>query len=156
MRQNTKFLHSFYIFVLLLIALGFLTQITEAQKKVTSPEEFFGFKLGSDRKMARWDTIVDYYKLLEQESGKIEVINTGPSTMGHPFLVVIISSKENLTNLDRLREINSRLSDPRGIAETEIKNLIAEGKAVMCQSMSLHATEIGGTQMAPELTYDLL
>ena len=34
--------------------------------------------------------------------------------------------------------------------------LVAEGKAVVCQSMSLHATEIGGTQMAPELVYDLL
>ncbi len=31
-----------------------------------------------------------------------------------------------------------------------------EGKAVVVQSMSMHATEIGGTQMAPELAYDLL
>ncbi len=31
-----------------------------------------------------------------------------------------------------------------------------EGKAVIVQSMSMHATEIGGTQMAPELAYDLL
>jgi hypothetical protein len=156
MRQNTKFLQSLHLFVLLLVALGFITQTVEAQKKVTSPEEFFGFKLGSDRKMARWDKIVDYYALLEKESGEIKVINMGPSTMGHPFLVVIISSEENLANLDRLQKINSMLSDPRGIAEAEIKKLVAEGKAVICQSMSLHATEIGGTQMAPELTFDLL
>jgi len=156
MRHCFKFLYCLQIFVLLLVALGFLTQTVKAQNEVMSPKEFFGFKLGSDRKIARWDKIVDYYKLLEQESRKIKVINMGPSTMGHPFLVVIISSEENLDNLDRLQEINASLSDPRGIAEAEIKNLIAEGKAVMCQSMSLHATEIGGTQMAPELTYDLL
>ena len=31
-----------------------------------------------------------------------------------------------------------------------------EGKAIVVQSMSMHATEVGGTQMAPELAYDLL
>jgi hypothetical protein len=94
--------------------------------------------------------------VLERESSKIKVIDMGPSTMGHPFLLVIISSEENLANLDRLKQVNAKLSDPRGVAEEEIKKLIKEGKAVICQSMSLHATEIGGTQMAPELTYDLL
>ncbi|GAF97447.1 unnamed protein product, partial [marine sediment metagenome] len=74
----------------------------------------------------------------------------------HPFLLVIISSPENLANLDRLREVNARISNPRGIPENEIKKLVREGKAVICQSMSLHATEIGGTQMTPELTYDLI
>ena len=51
--------------------------------------------------------------------------------------------------------MNAKISDPRGLAEAEVKKLVAEGRAVVCQSMSLHATEIGGTQMAPELAYDL-
>jgi len=141
---------------MVVIALVFLAQITIAQKKITSPQEFFGFELGSDRKIARWDKIVDYFKALEKETTKLKVINMGPSTMGHPFLLVIISSPENLANLERLREVNAKISDPRGIPETEIKKLVTEGKAVICQSMSLHATEIGGTQMTPELTYDLI
>ncbi|MCK4645751.1 MAG: peptidase M14 family protein [Candidatus Aminicenantes bacterium] len=156
MRQNTKFLRTLYMLALVILVLGFTTQIAQAQKKVTSPKEFFGFELGSDRKIARWDKIIDYYSLLEKESGKLKVINMGPSTMGNPFLLVIISSPENLANLDRLQEVNAKISDPRGIAETEIKKLVKEGKAVICQSMSLHATEIGGTQMAPELSFDLV
>jgi len=156
MRQNAKFLRTIQIFTVVFLVLGLWTQLAEAQKKIKSPEEYFGFQLGSDRKIARWDKIVDYYKLLEKESDKIKVINMGPSTMGNPFLVVIISSPENLANLNRLQEVNAKLSDPRGIPEAEIKKLVKEGKAVMCQSMSLHATEIGGTQMAPELTYDLV
>ncbi len=156
MRQNAKFLRTLQKLSLVLVILVFITQIGQAQRKVTPPEEFFGFQLGSDRKIARWDKIVDYFNLLEEESSKIKVIDMGPSTMGNPFLVVIISSEENLGNLDRLQEVNAKISDPRGIEEAEIKNLVNEGKAVMCQSMSLHATEIGGTQMAPELTYDLL
>ena len=156
MRQNTKFLHIIHRLALVLLVLGFWTQIAGAQKKVTSPKEFFGFELGSDRKIARWDKIVDYYMLLEKESDKIKVLNMGPSTMGNPFLVVIISSQQNLANLERLQAVNRKICDPRGIPEAEIKKLVSEGKAVICQSMSLHATEIGGAQMAPELTYDLV
>jgi len=128
-----------------------------AQAPLTSPEKFFGFQLGSDRKVARWDRIVEYYKLLERESeGRLKVVNMGPSTMGNPFLLVIVSSADNLARLDRLREVNRKLSDPRGLSEAEAGRLAAEGKAVICQSMSLHASEIGGVQMAPELAHDLL
>jgi hypothetical protein len=156
MRQKTKLFNTLLVPALVFAALGIMAQTAGAQKMITSPEEFFGFELGSDRKMARWDKIVDYFELLENESGKIKVIDMGPSTMGNPFLVVIISSQENLSNLDRLQKVNATLSDPRGIPEGEIKMLVEEGRAVICQSMSLHATEIGGTQMAPELTFDLL
>ncbi len=106
--------------------------------------------------MARWDKIVEYFYRLEKESDKIKVIEMGKSTEGHPFLVTIISSPDNLANLERLREINGKIADPRGLSEDAVKALISEGKSVVCQSMSLHASEIGGTQMAPELAYDLL
>ena len=128
-----------------------------AQGRVTSPETFFGFQLGSDRKIARWDKIVDYYRQLEKQGGgRIKVVDMGPTTMGNPFLLVVISSPDNIGSLERLREVNAKLSNPRGLAEEAVKKLVAEGKAVVCQSMSLHASEIGGTQMAPELAYDLL
>jgi hypothetical protein len=131
--------------------------ISSAHGQITSPEKSFGFQLGSDRKIARWDKIVEYFQLLEKEGGgKLKVVNMGPSTMGHPFLLVIISSPENMARLERLREVNARISDPRGLTEQAVKNLIREGRAVVCQTMSLHATEIGGIQMAPELAYDLL
>ncbi len=134
-----------------------LSRTAEAQSRITSPEKFFGFKLGSDRHIARWDRIVEYYKLLEKEGGgKIKVVNMGPTTMGNPFLLATISSPNNMAKLERLRGVNLKISDPRGLTEQEIAKLIGEGRAVICQSMSLHATEIGGTQMAPELAYDLL
>jgi len=140
-----------------LLTLVLITSLAQAQSRITSPEKFFGFQLGSDRKMARWDKIVEYCALLEKEGGgKLKVVNMGPSTMGNPFLLVIISSPNNMGRLERLREVNARISDPRGLTEQEARKLIGEGKAVICQSMSLHATEIGGTQMAPELAYDLV
>jgi hypothetical protein len=124
--------------------------------QLDSPEEFFRFQMGSDRKIAHWDRIVDYFYMLQEWSDKIRVEDMGPSTDGRPFLQVTISSPENLGRLEELREINLKISDPRGLSEDEVKGLLSEGKAIICQSMSLHASEIGGTQMAPELAYDLL
>lgn len=147
-------------FLLFLISLGLAFNLASpslnAQTKITSPEAYFGYQLGSDRKIAHWDEIVAYFSLLEQQSQKIKVINMGPTTLGQPFLLVIISSPENLVNLEKIKAINKKISDPRQIPEEEIRQLVREGKAIICQSMSLHATEIGGTQMAPELAYDLI
>ena len=123
-------------------------------QQITSPESFFGFQLGSDREMARWNQIVDYFRLLQEQSDKIQVIDMGPSTEGHPFLFAIISSPENLANLARLRAVNAQIKDPRGISEEVINALVSEGKAIILQSMGLHATEIGSTQMVSELAYD--
>jgi len=123
---------------------------------ITSPEEFFGFKMGSDRKIARWDEIVEYFTLFEEQSEKTKVFNLGPSTEGNPFILVIISSIGNISNLNRIREDNLRLNDPSKTSDMELEKILSRGKTIVCQSMSLHATEIGGTQMAPELAYDLI
>jgi len=145
------------IIILLLISLGMSSYtLASAQVTITSPKDFFGFTPGADRKLARWDRMVDYFYQLDKESEKIKVINMGPSTMGNPFLVLIISSPENLADLDRLQKINQTISDPRNVPEAKINKYIDEGKAVICQSMGLHATEVAGTQMTPEFTYDLL
>ena len=112
--------------------------------------------MGADRQLARWDKIVEYFYEVEKQSDRIKVINMGPSAEGHPFLVLIISSPENLDNLDQLQLINKKISNPRGVSEDELKSYVKEGKAIIFQSMSLHASEVGGTQMTPELTYDLL
>ncbi|HMC58499.1 MAG TPA: M14 family metallopeptidase, partial [Candidatus Solibacter sp.] len=126
-------------------------------QEITTPEKFFGFQLGADKKMARWDKIVDYYAVLEKQSaGRMKVVNMGPTSMGNPFLMVLITAPANMARLDRLRQVNSRLSDPRGLSEAQAHALVDEGKAVIVQSISMHATEIGGAQMAPELAYDLL
>ena len=145
----------FLLSVLVIAAPGHATP-GASQDDVTSPEEFFGFQLGSDRNLARWDQIVEYFELLENESDEIDVIDLGPSTEGNPFLLVIITSAANMADLESIRQINHQITDPRGIPVERIKELVGEGKVVISQSMSLHATEVGGTQMAPELAYDLI
>ncbi|HSL24156.1 MAG TPA: M14 metallopeptidase family protein, partial [Vicinamibacterales bacterium] len=139
----------------LLLVLVTFASSPVAQTQVTPPEKFFGHQLGADRKLARWDRIVEYFRELEKQSDRLQVVDMGRSTMGNPFLLVFISSPANLARLEQYRQMNAKLSDPRGVPEAEIRKVVAEGKAVIIQSMSLHATEVGGSQMAPELAYDL-
>ena len=135
---------------LVFAAAGTTRHGTQAQARITSPETFFGFQMGADRKLVRWDKAVEYYKLLEKESGgKLKVVDMGPTEMGNPFLLVVITSPANQARLEELRQMNLRLSDPRGVPEAEIRRIVAEGKAVICQTMSMHASEVGGINMAP-------
>ena len=125
-------------------------------KNLTCPVDFFNHELGADCKIARWDKIVEYFYKLQEESDKIKVIDMGPSTEGNPFLAVYITAPQNLKKLEYYREISKKIANPNAIVNEDINDLIKQGKAVIVQSMSLHASEIGGTQMAPQLAYELL
>jgi hypothetical protein len=123
---------------------------------VPSPEEFFGFRMGADRQLARWDKLVEYYELLGQASDRLEVVNMGPTTLGNPFLALYFSSPANLTRLDDLKRMNATLSDPRGASMAEVDDAIDNGRAVIVQSMCLHSTEVAAGQTAAELAYDMV
>jgi hypothetical protein len=140
----------------ILLALAFALPNAGQAQQIPSPEEFFGFQMGADRQLARWDKLVEYYELLGEQSPRLEVVHMGPTTWGNPFLALFISSPENLSQLDELRQLNATLSDPRGATEAEIDRAVANGRAVVVQSMGLHSTEVGASQMAAELTYDMV
>ena len=149
-----------FVLILLVLTLGLsgmAVQPPEAQgQEIPSPESFFGFQMGADRKLARWDKLVEYYNLLGEQSPRLQVVDMGPSTLDNPFLVLFISSPENLANLEALRQINATLSDPRGVAQAEIDRAVAEGKAVVVPSFGLHSSEVAASQTAAELTYDMV
>ena len=139
--MQPRLLPGLAVSLLLVLAVGCtsLTPKLVAQSEVTSPEMFFGHAMGADHKLARWDKMIEYFKLLDQESDRLEVIDMGPSTEGARFLMVMISSPENLARAERLAEISRTLADPRGVPESEIESMIAEGKAVVVQSLGLHS-----------------
>ncbi len=123
---------------------------------IISPEEFYGFKPGTDRKLIRWERVVDYFYKLDGSSDMIKVVEEGKSTEGHPILLSYISSPENLKNLDRIRADSWSISHPEDLNEKEVERIIAEGKTVVVMTMSIHASEVGGTQGASDLAYRLI
>ena len=142
-------------FLTLLVPFLFFSTQSFAQN-LPSPEEFYGHEMGADRQLVRWDKMVEYYNLLGESSDRMEVVNMGPSTLDNPFLVLYISSPENLTNLEQLKRLNATLSDPREASQSAIEDAIDNGKVVFVQSFGLHSSEVAGAQTANELVYDML
>ncbi|MFP3952043.1 MAG: M14 family zinc carboxypeptidase [Candidatus Bathyarchaeia archaeon] len=121
---------------------------------IPTPSEFFNHQMGAERRLARWDRIVEYFWELDSHPC-IDVVDLGESTEGNPFLLALISSPENLERSKEYREMSYRIAHPEGLTEEEVEEIIEKGRSVVCMTMSIHATEVGGTQMAPELAYDL-
>src|SRR5262245_57173275 len=132
-------------FPLLLLALA-----TAARAAAPPPSEFLGFTLGADRKLADYRQIVAYLKALDAASPRVELQSLGPTTLGEDMVMAVISSEANIRNLARIREASRRLADPRGLSERDAAALVAEGKAVVLVTCTVHATEIGASQMALE------
>src|SRR5687767_2819541 len=127
-----------------------------ARSTLPSPEQFFGFQMGADRKLANWDKLHQYYQLLSKSSDRMRLVELGKTSEGRPYLALFISSPANIAKLDHYKQINARLADPRGLSEAEGKKLAAEGRAVVIQSFALHSSEVAASQTAAEFVYDSL
>ncbi|HUS06679.1 MAG TPA: hypothetical protein VMZ52_10300, partial [Bryobacteraceae bacterium] len=77
---------------------------------VPTPREHFGFSPGEDYKLADYGQIFGYYQKLARSSDRIRLVDAGKSSEGKPMFLAILSSPENLRNLERYREINRKLA----------------------------------------------
>ncbi len=136
-------------------ALSLLLFSITLSAQVKSPQDYLGFRVGDDYKLADWQQITGYFNELGKTSNRVHVDVIGQTTLKKPFLRVTITSPENQAKLSRYEEITRRLSDPRGLAPEEAERLIGEGKSVIAITCSVHATEVSGAQMSMELAYNL-
>jgi len=128
----------------------------QAQGRITSPKEQFGFNIGDDYVLANYTQYVDYLKKLDAESDRMTVEEIGTSSEGRPIYLAIITSPENLKNLARYKEISQRLAHAEGLTEEQARSLAAEGKAVVWIDGGIHATEVLGAQQLIENLYQLV
>ncbi len=127
-----------------------------AAQTVPTPRSFFGFDIGTDRKLATWEQLSSYYARLAQASPRVTIDTLGRATRGQPFVMLTVTSPENHARLAELRDINLRLADPRRIAsDAELQSLIERGKTVVLITQNIHSTEVGSGQMAANLLYRL-
>jgi hypothetical protein len=124
-----------------------------AQSGITTPAAHFGFELTADGQFAMWDQEVAYYEKLAKESDRIDLQVLGKSTLGRPFIMLTMSSPQNLAKLDRFKEISRQMADPRGLTPQQVDALSAEGRAVVLVTLGQHSTEVASSQMGPRLVY---
>ncbi|NBB75611.1 MAG: peptidase M14, partial [Bacteroidetes bacterium] len=138
--------------IILFMLAGALLAAPETRAQVPTPEAVFGFAPGADYKLASYDQQLDYYDRLDAASDRVQVTQIGTSVMGRPMLLLFISSADNIAQLDRWKDISTRLARARA-AEDEALQLAEEGKAIIWIDGGMHATEMAHGQMTPELAY---
>jgi hypothetical protein len=121
-----------------------------------SPEQFIGFTVGADRKLARWDRIVEYMERVARESDRIRIRHLGPTTGGHPFILLEVSAPDTLRDLDRYKRLARRLYFQGGApTPAEADEIIGAGKVVVLVTAGVHGNEVGATQTSLELVHAL-
>jgi len=143
---------------LLLLALVLLARPVAAQQAVIAvptPAAHFGFRIGDDGQLATAEAIEKYFGAVAAASDRVRLIDIGSTTDGHRTPAAIVSSADNIRNLEQIRLDNQRLADPRTLDEGEARRLAATHKVVIVIGCSIHATEIGASQAAIELLHSL-
>ncbi|TSA28203.1 MAG: hypothetical protein D4R67_04330 [Bacteroidetes bacterium] len=145
-----------YVRVILCILLSLVYTTGSKGQLIQAPEDFFGFKPGSDRKLFDYEQLIDYMKLLDKGSLRLLLKEIGTSPEGRPMYIAFISSEENIRNLDSLREINQQLAMNPDLTPSQRNEMVREGKVFVLATLSMHSTEVGPSQAAPLIAYGLL
>ncbi|TVQ49447.1 MAG: hypothetical protein EA362_04530 [Saprospirales bacterium] len=150
--MNSFAIFSFFVPFLFLFA----NSLTAQEKSITPPEEFFGFQPGDDRKLFNYEEMIAYLQLLEEQSDKIQLIESGETELGRPMYLCFVSSSNNINQLEELKGINRQLALNYQLEDKERDELIKRGKAFFFMTLSMHSTEVGMSQAAPLIIYELL
>lgn len=154
-KQNRTSINLSILFLILFLP-AISPSIQIYSQTLKSPEEFLGFKVGADYKIADYETITKYFKHLSENSKKILFQNIGKTSQGRDMFMSIISSEENLANIDKYKSIIKKLSDPRKISDEEAIKLSKDGKIIVLVTCNIHSNEIASSQMSMEFAYDLV
>ena len=102
--------------------------------------------------------------MVGERSDRVNTREVGKTTDGRPFLLLEISSAETIGHLDRYKTMQRRLyfqdakpgQDPASVyTDAQKQELLDQQKAVVLITANIHSTEIGASQMALDLVYQL-
>src|SRR5215813_2394888 len=137
----------------------FMTELVDhlpASEKVPAPDKVLGYEVGAPGHLTYSKDLYRYYRELEKASPRVKVF-TAPekSEEGKEQYLIAVGDEAAIAKLERYKEINAKLADPRKITDAEAEQLIGEGKALYWASGSIHSPETGSCEMLMELAYRL-
>ena len=151
--RSLRSVSSFFLAVFFFLGLyppGLLGQ------QVPTPESVLGFDVGADFHLASYEEALDYFQRLDAASDRVQLLEVGKTSFGRSWYMALISSAENLNNVEHYKEIARRLAYPDGLSEEEARALAREGKAIVHIDGGLHSGEVAPAQHTIQLAYDLV
>lgn len=128
-----------------LFSLAFLVAICVSAQQLKSPSEFLGYELGTQ--FSRHHEVVDYYEYLaEAAPDRVKLTVYGQTNERRPLILAYVSSAENLSNLENIRQ--EHLKDTEGTGNLS--------KAIVWLSYNVHGNESVSTEASMKTIYELL
>jgi len=136
----------------LFFILTFISFCVQSQAQITTPKTFFGFNIGDDYHLANFTQTEAYFKKLASESNRIQYTVIGKTEEGREQPMLIVSSPENLKNLNAYKAIAQGLARAE-MPENEAKSLADMGKSIVWIDGGLHSNETVGMHQLIEMAY---
>lgn len=141
---------------LLLLLLVFTILTFEVSAQVPSPKQHFGFSIGDNYQLANYTQTEAYFKKVAVTSNRVRLVDMGFTEEGRTQYMMVVSSPENIKNLDKYKAIAQKLARAEALTALEARELSIEGKAVVWIDGGLHATETVGTHQLIETLWQLV
>lgn len=122
---------------------------------IPSPKSHFGFNIGDNYQLANYTQTEAYFKELARVSDRVIIEVAGKTSEGRDQYLIIVSSPNNLANLEDYRKISQKIARAE-LSEEEARQLTLAGKPVVWIDGGLHATETVGTHQLIETYYQLV
>ena len=115
--KNLKLLLFFFLLINSVVSQNYFLENHEPyNNSILSPEDFVGYEIGFQH--TRHDQIVSYLTYLSSVSDKANLIEYGKTHEGRKLVMLCVSSKDNLEDIDSIKKEHLKYINP----DIEIKN----------------------------------
>ncbi len=115
---------------------------------IESPESFLGYPIGSEH--TRHDNIISYFKNIAEKSDRASLSFYGKTHEGRKLPMLIVSSPENLKNIDQIQKRHIMLMDPNNKVGPTEKDLV-----IINLAYNVHGNEPSSSEAALLSAYTL-
>ncbi|OYW20270.1 MAG: zinc carboxypeptidase [Sphingobacteriales bacterium 12-47-4] len=136
----------------ILAALLLLSISLSVFSQLKSPKDFLGYSIG-EKYTPHWKVVSYFQSVAAAAPDRVKLQSYGETNEGRPLMLAIISSPENMQNLENIRKNNLRLANT---ALDRMASMEENAPAIVWLSYNVHGNETSSSEAAMMTIYALV
>lgn len=125
----------------------------EYKPNIPTPADILGYHIGE--RFTDYRNLERYIMAVADVSDRVVIHEYGSTYQHRPLRVLYISTPENIRNLERIKQDNVSLTDPRTLPNLRAEEVIESIPAILWLAYNVHGNEASGTEAALLTIYHL-